>query len=68
MERLCMDILSIYSMKIQLRQAFRRVRKNENTRAEALLFYGPGSMAQKDFHGIDGQNIQQGCRFHNSSS
>jgi len=36
-------------MKIQLRQAFRQARKSENIRAEALLFYGPGSMAQKGF-------------------
>ncbi len=63
-----MDILSIYSMKIQLRRTFHQTRKNENTRAEALLFYGSGSMAQKDFHGTDGQNIRQGYRFHNSSS
>ena len=53
-----MDILSIYSMKIQLRRTFRQTRKNENTRAEALLFYGSGSMAQKDVHGTDGQNIR----------
>ena len=45
----CENILIIYFMKIQLRQAFRQARKSENIRAEALLFYGPGSMAQKGF-------------------
>ncbi len=40
-----MDILSIYSMKIQLRRTFHQTRKNENTRAEALLFFGLASMA-----------------------